>query len=171
MARENSWPAIIVQRLATGLQDFIGSKATGDTPHSLSRELVAVVDGGLFLGAGRYLNTFAATGAFIGKTNVFGPIVPAGEMWLVHNICATGGPVTAGASIGIQLGIYRQQASAEMLPEVKDFAAGDDIALGHWFERPAVMMPGDRPCALSYKFTGVPNFAINLSVGYIRVVV
>jgi hypothetical protein len=167
----NIGPQIVVQRLATGLPDVLGAKATGDTPHVMSEAMSSVIDVLPFLLCGRYQNTFVSTGNIVGQTVVFGPQVPPGEAWVTHNITSSGGPVTAGATITLGIGVYRNQTSLEALPERATFIAGELCYLGHWFEAPIIMMPGDRPVAFVSAFTGAPNFSILLSAGYVRVLV
>jgi len=166
MAGQRDPFTIFVQRLATGLTDFLGTKSTGGTPNKMAEEYLGVINVEDFMACPRFTTAFAVTGAITGKTLAFGPIVPAGELWRVHNITATAAtPVTAGATISMALGIYRQQATAELFDR-GNFLAGEDVTLGHWFERPAILMPGDRPCILGYAFTGAPNFTVNLRASY-----
>lgn len=97
----------LIQRVPVGLLDFLGLKATGQSPTVMPDELVPTVDISQLYAAARWEQSTSTTSTvnligFWGTTTL---TVPSGELWLVDSITATSGTLLAGTTYRLRMGL------------------------------------------------------------------
>lgn len=141
---------LTIQRFPRGLLDLLGSKSNGDNPTVLSPTVVPILD----LSAMYQFDKMEARSATTNVVNLAGAwavtgtqlTVPAGEIWLLHNLSVNANAnLAAGEAYTLVPAIYRTQWSKWQLGP--DFASGSGVgtrpSVGWQFERPEIMRPGD----------------------------
>lgn len=141
---------LTIQRYPRGLLDLLGSKSSGQNPVVLSEVVQPIIDVGQLyqvdLAEARSATTAAAnlTGAYgVTGTNL---TVPAGEVWLLHNLSlAANTNLAAGESYQVRGAIYRSQWAQWQLSNASVSCGGVNTrpALGWQFHRPEILRPGD----------------------------
>lgn len=141
---------LTIQRYPRGLLDLLGSKSSGQNPIVLAEVVQPTIDvSALYqfdLVDARSATTNAANlpGAWgVTGTNL---TVPAGELWLLHNLSfAANTNLAAGESYKVTGAIFRSQWSQWQLGPTYAEVSGVNTrpALGWQFQRPEIMRPGD----------------------------
>lgn len=141
---------LTIQRYPRGLLDLLGSKSNGQNPVQLAQVVAPVIDVSALYQFDLVEQRAATTNAanLPGAWGVTGSnlTVPAGELWLVHNLSlAANTNLVAGESYQVRGAIYRAQWSQWQLSDqsVSCADAGSRPALGWQFHRPEIMRPGD----------------------------
>lgn len=141
---------LTIQRYPRGLLDLLGSKSSGENP----TDLVPAVQGTIDLS---YMYQFEkvelvnATTNVVNLTGAWGVTgtaftVPAGELWLLHNLTVTANAqLAAGESYRIRAAIFRAQWTNWQLGS--DTGVGSGVgtrpSIGWQFERPEILRPSD----------------------------
>lgn len=156
-----------IQRRPIALLDILGMKGTGDTPHLVAPDMQTVYDTTDLYLSDRMDNIQGAV--VVGAATGFLPVPVASyvqptECWFVYSLHAIGAAgVTAGATVKVQLAIYRASLGQyQLFNAYNSFIATEVVSLGIHFERPLLLRPGDRAAVHIYAFTGVPAFNINI---------
>lgn len=141
---------LTIQRYPRGLLDLLGSKSNGDNPTVLAQAVAPVIDVTALYQFDLVESRSATTNAanLCGAYGVTGThlTVPAGELWLLHNLSfAANTNLIAGETYQVRGAIYRSQWAAWQLSEVAVACSGANTrpALGWQFARPEIMRPGD----------------------------
>lgn len=164
---------LTIQRYPTGLLDFLGMQSTGDTPHSVGEQITGVMDLTDMYAIDRLRSQLTSVGPITG-VNAFsgqaGQDVPAGEMWLVQGITMTGAVMAAGVTIKVQPYIFRKSiATLELIGIPATFTIGEAFNVGVYFDRWALMRPGDNIGVNCWSSAGAPNQSVNGTVIYVPV--
>ena len=150
-----------IQRYPKGLIDLLGMRATGETPHTLGQDIRGSLELLDLYVIDRCVEISGSTGIAVpgvGVQTFASGTVPAGELWLLYQVSFTMPTVAAAATIRSAFGVQRSQSTCITLQDCTTplLAAADAIDLGHTFERPLVMRPGDGLACKTIVFTGAP---------------
>lgn len=141
---------LTIQRYPRGLLDLLGSKSSGNNP----TDLVPMVQGIIDLS---YMYQFDKVEVVSATTNVVnltgawgvtgtGATVPAGQLWLLHNLTATQNNASAvGEAYQIYPAIFRAQWTSWQLGPTfgSSSGAGTRAAIGWQLDRPEILRPSD----------------------------
>lgn len=141
---------LTIQRYPRGLLDLLGSKSSGDNPTELAPTVAGIIDLGYMYQFDKVEGRTATTNVvnLNGAWGVTGPtlVVPAGEVWLLHNASANANAnLAAGESYTINVAIYRSQWSQWQLSPNQGSGSGITArpAVGWQFDRPELLRPSD----------------------------
>ena len=160
---------LTIQRYPRGLLDLLGSKSSGDNPTQLSPVVVGQID----LSALYQFDKVEARSATTNVANLNGAwavtgsnlTVPAGELWLLHNLSANANAnLAAGEAYTINAAIYRSQWSQWQLSKAQGSGSGITArpAVGWQFDRPEILRPGDSVGVYVSNITaGASQFTLN----------
>lgn len=139
-----------IQRVPRGLLDMLLMKGTGDTPTELAAQVLGTIDLSQLYQNDKMEQVTGTTSTI--NLNGFwgvgsGMTVPAGELWLLHNLSAyfvTN--LAAGEEYQIGCAIFRAQWTyVQLSPNYSPLCSGinDRPAVGWQFERPEILRPSD----------------------------
>ena len=156
-----------------GLQDFLGTKASGRNPDNLLPTVQATLDIGRFLQAGHQLTVVTGNNVIAaqGFVSPAGLTVPAGKLWLVYSIACRG--VALGA--GDQLNFYAAVSSDGVQVWMAGLAATAsqvNIAMGIssivLATGPVLVGPSNSIGAYATQAAAVINTSIQTTVAYVE---
>lgn len=160
-----------IQRVAVGLTDLLGLRATGDSPHQIGQEVRATLEMLDLYTAYRveFLQGATANVAALGFLTSSIGAVPNGEMWLVYQIGYFSGAFAAATDCRFAGSLQRQGVSNPMpFTDTFTVTTAGQAAAGVMFPRPIVMMPRDQIGVTIASITGAPGVGITCNIYFTR---
>lgn len=158
-----------IQKFPQSFLGMVGNTSGGVTPQVVSDSIVGTIDFGPFFDITSYNR------AFITGSNIFAvgsvawstPVIPENRNRFVHGISIQIGAVAAAESLTASLYVGLQGAGGFPIGPQYTAAAGQNMLLGQWLDRPLPIRNGDIFAVYVSARTGATLISAGMTVLYV----